>query len=123
MAITRIETDELLKPPIGPDNMPLGHAADIGQFSVVISQVLGFFTLIAGLAFLFYFAFAAVTMITSGDDQQKLTNARKNMTQALVGIAIVATTYPLIWLITTLLGIPLTDPDVIFTSYLEFVTP
>jgi arginine exporter protein ArgO len=120
MAITTIDPTEPLSPPEGQPGKFLSYTADIDQLSLVISNVIGFFTLIAGFAFLFYFAFAAITMITSGDDQQKLTNARKNMTQALVGIAIVSATYPLVWLLTHLLGIPLINPTKMLNSYLTF---
>jgi type IV secretion system pilin len=120
MALTTIDPTEPLTPPEGPSENLLGYPADIDQLSLVISNIIGFFTLIAGFAFLFYFSFAAITMITSGDDQQKLTNARKNMTQALVGIAITAATYPLVWLLTRLLGIPLVNPTEMIDSYLVF---
>lgn len=118
MALTTIDPTEPLTPPKGPSGNFLGYSADIDQLSLIISNIIGFFTLIAGFAFLFYFSFAAITMITSGDDQQKLTNARKNMTQALVGITITAATYPLVWLLTHLLGIPLVDPTEIFSNFI-----
>lgn len=116
LALNQIPITEPLAPPEGSSGT-LGYTADVTQLTLLISNILGLFTLIAGLAFLFYFAFAAVTMITSGDDQQKLTGARKNMTQALVGIAITAATYPLIWLITKLFGIPLIEPTMLITSF------
>jgi hypothetical protein len=117
MAIEQIPITDPLTPPEGPSGDLLGYSGEIDQFSQIISNIIGLFTIIAGFAFLIYFTFAAVTMITSGDDQQKLTNSRKNMTQALVGIAIVSATYPLVWLITKLFGIPLSDPAEIFTSF------
>jgi hypothetical protein len=117
MEIEPIEITDPLTQPMGPSDELLGYSSSVTQLGTLISNVIGLFTIIAGFAFLFYFAFAAVTMITSGDDQQKLTNARKNMTQALVGIAIVAAAYPLVWLITKLFGIPLDDPTNIIKGF------
>lgn len=117
---------DTLTPPTGQAGNPLGYTVTdtnfVDQIAKVLSNVIGTLTVIAGLAFIIYFVIAAVTLVTVGDDQGKLQNARTSMTQALVGIAITAAAYPLVWVITHLLGIPLTDPAELLNNYLVFFT-
>jgi len=124
--LDQTSTDTLL-PPTGQADNPLGYTVTnanfIDQITKIISNVIGTLTIIAGLAFIIYFIIAAVTLVTVGDDQSKLQNARTSMTQALVGIVITAAAYPLVWVITHLLGIPLTDPAELLNNYLVFFTP
>ncbi len=114
LAITPINNNDSLAPPTGSTGNPLGYTPDgslAEKLGLLLSNVIGILTLIAGFTFLFYFIIAAVTLVTSGDDQEKITKARTNMTQALIGIIITAAAYPIAWLITKLLGIPLADPQ------------
>ena len=123
--LDQVPTDTL-QPPAGQANTPLGYTVTdtnfVDQFAKVLSNVIGTLTIIAGFVFLFYFIIAAVTLVTVGDDQNKLQAARTNMSQALVGIVITAAAYPLTWLITKLLGFPLTDPAILINNYLVFFT-
>lgn len=83
-------------------------AANISQ---VVSSVVGFFTVVAGLAFTIYFFLGAINWITSQGDEQKIKKARDTITNALTGIVITAIAYPTVYLITQLLGIPMASPQ------------
>ena len=116
--INPIEPSEIFTPPVSAGGKPLGYTIPEGslvsQVSSLLSNIIGVITIIAGFAFLFYFIIAATTLVTSGDDQDKITKAKTSMTQALIGILITAAAYPTIWLITKLLGIPFTDIETLF---------
>ena len=88
----------------------------ISNFSKAISTVIGFFTIIAGLAFIAYFFFGAIGWITSQGDEQKIQKARQTMTNAITGIIITAIAYPLVWLLGKLLGIPFLNPQQLFSQ-------
>ncbi len=90
------------------------QGANLGEnLSKTISSVLGFFTVIAGLAFIAYFFFGAIGWITSQGDEQKIKKARDTMTNAFIGIIIAVIAYPLIYLLGKLFGLSFTDPQTI----------
>lgn len=114
---------EAFTPPTGLSGKTLGYtpSADPGSsLSIVLSNVIGTITIISGFAFLAYFIIATVNLITSAGDSNKIQAARTMMTNALIGIIVSAAAYPLAALISTLLGIPLTNPSVVFSQYITF---
>ena len=84
--------------------------------ATLISKALGIITIIAGVGFLFYFIFGAVNWITSGGDAQKAAAARNTILNALIGLVVTVIAYPAILLIAKLIGIPLADPEELFTQ-------
>ena len=93
------------------------QGANLGEnLSKTISSVLGFFTVIAGLAFIAYFFFGAIGWITSQGDEQKIKKARDTMTNAFIGIIIAVIAYPLIYLLGKLFGLSFTDPQTILNQ-------
>ena len=95
------------------------QGADLGgHITKTISSILGFFTVIAGLAFIIYFFFGAIAWITSQGDEQKIKKARDTITTAFIGIVITVIAYPLIYLLGKLFGINFTDPQIILNQLL-----
>jgi len=80
------------------------------KITLLISNILGFFTLVAGFAFLFYFIIGAINWIISAGDPQKIQTSRQMIINALIGLLITVIAYPAILIISQLLGIPLADP-------------
>ena len=85
--------------------------------SRIVSGLLGIITAIAGLSFLFYFMFGAITWITSGGDPQKAQTAKTALSNALIGLVITVAAYPLALLVSRLLGVPLAEPQELFNSF------
>jgi len=89
----------------------LENADDLpNKITLLISNILGFFTLIAGFAFLFYFIIGAINWIVSAGDPQKIQTSRQMIINAIIGLLITVIAYPAILIISQLLGIPLADP-------------
>jgi len=83
-------------------------AAD--SLALVVSNILGFLTLIAGLAFIFYFIIGAVNWITSAGDPKKLETARTMILNAFIGLIITLIAYPLLSVLSHFLGFDLASP-------------
>ena len=81
-----------------------------GQIGSIISNIMGFLTVVAGLGFLFYFLIGAVNWLVSTGDQQKITTARNQMLNAIIGLVITVAAYPVIYIIGKILGIPIDNP-------------
>ena len=86
-------------------------ASDVAR---VVSNVLGIITVIAGLGFLFYFMFGAINWITSGGDSNKAQAARTTIINALIGLTIAVIAYPIVQILSQLLGVPLAKPQELF---------
>jgi hypothetical protein len=61
---------------------------------------------VGGIAFVILFLIGALRYITSGGDVKSVDAAKKNITAALVGIVIMATTYSVAWFLNQSLGVP-----------------
>jgi len=103
-------------PPGGYSAPTSGSTPDVGM-ALVISNILGFMTLIAGLAFLFYFIFGAINWITSAGDPKKLETARQTIMNALIGLVITVIAYPAITIISHLMGVDLLHPSQLIQSF------
>lgn len=80
----------------------------------VISNVIALITLIAGLSFVYFFMVGAINWITAGGEAQKATAARTMIMNALIGLMITVIAYPVILLLSRLLGMPLANPVELF---------
>jgi len=114
--------------------IPKGGSWDIGEFQPpsntgylpsgspgtmttnIISNIIGFVTLVAGLGFIFYFMLGAINWITAGGDSNKVTAAHAMIINALIGLVITLIAYPVIQVLGQLLGVPLASPAELFTS-------
>ena len=89
------------------------------NLEAILSNVLGFLTILGGIFFIIYFLIAAMDWITSGGDSGKLTTARNKMVQAVLGLVILVAAYGIIGLIGSVIGIDLLNPALL----LESITP
>ena len=73
----------------GPLN-PLTSTQTLGtQIAHVVSMVIGFLTVLAGIWFLIETVVAGYLFILAGNDQEKLKEAKQRLSQALIGLVIV----------------------------------
>jgi len=89
----------------------IGSAA--GVFTDIISRIIGVMTIIAGIWFIFQFIIGAYSYMVAGGDQQKMTNATKKITSALIGLIIIVAAYAIISLLGTLLGFEILKPQIL----------
>lgn len=87
------------------------------QLELIVSNVIGFLTLIAGLAFLFYFLIGAINWITASGDNQKSQLARQQIFNALIGLIVVVLAYPIISVLSQLLGIHILNPQDVINQF------
>ncbi|MEK7513596.1 MAG: hypothetical protein AAB580_01780 [Patescibacteria group bacterium] len=101
------------KAAIGAEAGPLAS-----RLTFVLSNIIGIFTVIAGLAFIYYFILATINWVTAGGDTQKVTLARQQIINALIGLVIVVLANPITALLERLLGVPLTNPATLINQFL-----
>jgi hypothetical protein len=95
---------------IGPFAIPKSIAEAGSNVADLFSTMLQFFTLIGGLAFIVYFIIGGLKWLTAGDDTQKVDGAKKQMTNAAIGLIIIVLAYGIIAIVGAVLGIPILDP-------------
>lgn len=110
--------------PIGifrsPGRSYSGYGSLSGNISLLISNIIGFITLIAGLAFIMYFMIGAINWITSAGDTTKTQKARTMIINALIGLIITVLAYPSALVVSRLLGVPLAEPGELIYYQLIF---
>lgn len=95
-----------------------GSGALGDKLSLVLSNIIGFITVIGGLAFIYYFILATINWVTAGGDAQKVTLARQQIINALIGLVIIVLANPITALLERLLGVPLTSPQTLINQFL-----
>ncbi|MCB9813461.1 MAG: hypothetical protein H6772_03580 [Pseudomonadales bacterium] len=95
------------------------QAGVLANFDLLLSNVLGLFTIFGGIFFVIYFLIASVQWITSGGDSGKLTEARNKMIQGVLGLVILVASYGIIGLVGTIVGIDIINP----VAQLEKIIP
>lgn len=91
----------------------------LANFDLIISNLLGLFTIVGALIFVIYFLMAAIQWITAGGDAGKLTEAREKIVQGIIGLIILVAAYGILGLIGTLVGIDILNP----VTQLEKIIP
>lgn len=101
----------------------LGGAGNLGdsgeKFADLASNIIGFLTIAAGIAFLIYFAIGGLTWITSGGDKGKVDEAKSRMTSGAIGMIVIVSTYAIVWIVSKVLGLDILDPNKVLTEYIK----
>jgi hypothetical protein len=95
-------------------NIPQPEGFRITDLGLFISRALSYALAIAGILVFVYLVWGGIQWITSGGDKSKTEEARSRITAALVGLAIVATAWAVIQLVSFFFGI-----DVLFGQGVE----
>lgn len=82
----------------GPLNLQGASSFGFNSLPQAINTIISVIFFVAALAAFFFILWGAVQYITAGDDAGKTENARKRITNAVVGLILVALVY-VIWLI------------------------
>ena len=85
---------------------------NIDNLGLFISRALTYALAIAGILVFIYLVWGGIQWITSGGDKSKTEEARSRITAALVGLAIVATAWAVIQLVSYFFGINVFSSDV-----------
>lgn len=82
-----------------------------GEFlETVFTNLLGVFTVIAGLMFLIYFVLGAISWITAEGDPEKVKKAQKQLTNAVAGLVLVVLAYSVAFVLGEILGLKILNP-------------
>jgi hypothetical protein len=81
-----------------------------GGLATLLTNLWRTIILVGGLAFLIYFVIGGIQWITAGDDKSKIESARTRMTQAIIGIAILAASVAIVYVIEAVLQIDILRP-------------
>lgn len=85
----------------------------------ILSNVLGVMTIFAGIWFLFQAIIAGYGYMSAGGDKEKIQTAGRKLTNAIIGIAVVAAAYGLLALLSSFVGIKFLD----IGSAINLLTP
>jgi len=85
----------------------------------IISNTVGFFTVVGGLTFIIYLVLAGLTWITAREEDARLSKAKQMFTNALVGLAIIVISWALAGIIGTIFGFEILNP----AQYIEKISP
>lgn len=96
---------------------PCGNLAT-ENLNGIISLILGFLTVLAGLAFLMYFIFGGLQWTLAGGDTGKVDNAKKQMTNGAIGLIIVIVAYGIMAIVGSVVGLDLLNPGEVIQSQL-----
>ena len=76
----------------------------------LVGNLVGVGTIVAGLALIGYFIFGAVRWSTAGGDKAGIEEAKKILTNAIIGLVIAAATFIVVDIVQSILGIDIISP-------------
>ena len=76
-----------------------GEVAQIACLGVYIRNLVGYIFPLAAVVALLFLLFGGIKFITSGGDPKAVETAKKTMTYALFGLALIFSVYAIFWLI------------------------
>ncbi len=85
-------------------------------FINTISQIIGLMTAVGALWFIFSLFTGALAWLTSGSDKQALDNAKKRITNSVIGLLLVVIAYGLIGAIGYFIGIDILNLESLITA-------
>jgi hypothetical protein len=96
-----------------------GTGTAVSQFTNFASNLLSLITTVGGLMFLLYFILGGLSWITAGGDKGKVDEAKSKMTNAAIGLIVIASAYAISFIIGKVLGIDILNPSKI----IDAITP
>ena len=96
--------------PLGTFTVEEAVDTAINLFNKVMSNIVGFMTIVAGIWFIFQFIIGAFGWLTAAGDKAKVQASQTKITHSIIGLAIVVAAVFLIDLIGTLLGLKILSP-------------
>ncbi len=115
--MTTVEIGTIEGPQTGyqPGNSPETAAETLTK---ILSNAFGALTIFAGLMFLLYFVLGGISWLNSGGKQDQIEKAKKQMTNAAIGLVIVVAAYGVAFIIGKVLGVEILNPAKYILNYL-----
>lgn len=79
------------------DSGPNGLGFEIPSLSILLTFLIRFFFVLAGLSALLYLLWGSLDWIMSGGEKEKVQKAREKIMNALIGVIVIVATLSLIW--------------------------
>jgi hypothetical protein len=83
-----------------------------GFLAIFIPPIIGILFVFGALAFFFMFVWGAVTWILSGGDKAHVESAKGRITNALIGVVLLLSSFAIIGLIETFFGVNILTIDI-----------
>lgn len=90
--------------PLG-NNLNFGNINSIDRFTDTINKVIGVLTVSAGLWFLIQMFTGAIQWLSSAGEKQALENAKKKISNAILGLVVVVMAYTIIGIVGAFMGL------------------
>lgn len=88
-------------------------------FEIIATNVVGFLTLAGGFSFIIYTLLAGLTWITAREEAERLSKAKQMFTNAIIGLAIVVSSWAISGIFGKLFGFEILNP----AKYLQMIVP
>lgn len=95
----------------------------LSTLELIVSSILGLATVVGGLLFIYTFIQGALSWVTAGGDSGKITKARDQMIQGVIGLIILVAAYAVIGMIGTIVGITILNPAQMINNVLPVQAP
>jgi hypothetical protein len=99
-----------------PGNNSISAAESLEK---ILSNVIGIFTVFAGMGFILFFAFGAIQWILAQGDEGKVSSARKQMTNGVVGLLVTVLAYVFVAVVGAVVGIDILNPAALILDNLN----
>lgn len=93
--------------PGGYQGKPPGEGAS--TIELIVSNTVGFITIAGGVAFIIYTAMAALTWITAREEADRISKAKQQFVNALIGLAMMVSAYAFTGIMQTVFGFDILD--------------
>ncbi len=100
----RLAFAQITNPVIGDLGDDAAAAQDGDTFAVIAGKLLEAIVLFGGLAVLLYLLWGGISWITAGGDKSKVESARNRITQAIIGLIVLASAIAVFTLIQSFFG-------------------
>lgn len=96
----------------------------LSNLESMISSIIGFITVIGGVAFIIYFLLGSLEILLAGGDSNKVSGGAKKLLQSTIGLVLLVSAYAIVGFIGRLLGFDLLNPaEIIRTQLSPGATP
>lgn len=99
-----------LQPPVDVYQPGTDIDSSITSLELFLSNLIGIITVLAGLGFMLFFVFGAMTWILAGGDEGRVSNARKMMVHGIIGLTITLLGWAIVTVVGSVLGLPILNP-------------
>lgn len=117
LSICGVYSEENNGTPIGSfetisSNIPVPTNIDEAGLNLenIVSTIVGFLIILAGLWFFIIFITGGLSYISAGGESGKIEEARKKMTNGVIGVIIVVAAYSVIFIVGKVLGLDILNP-------------